>query len=62
VQRGRDESYCPREQVGEEPAYVAQEGALGLHATELLEEREVKISESESLLREAYRGSLGMSR
>jgi hypothetical protein len=40
LQGGRVESYDPREQVREKPLGVAQKGALGLHAPQLLQERE----------------------
>lgn len=40
MERGRSEPHDPGEQVGEKPLGVAQEGALALHPTELLEQRE----------------------
>jgi hypothetical protein len=38
VQRGRVKPHDPGEQVGEEPLSIAQKGALGLHASKLLQE------------------------
>jgi len=40
MKRGRIKPHHPREQVRKEPLGVAQEGALALHAAQLLEERE----------------------
>src|SRR4051794_12172161 len=40
MQRGRDEADRPGNQVRKEPAHVPQEGALGLYAPKLLEDRE----------------------
>ena len=49
VQRGRVQPYHAWKQVREEPLSVAQEGAAGLHPSQLLEElRGVMTSESES--------------
>jgi hypothetical protein len=40
VERGRPIAHDPSEQVPEEPGTLAQEGAFGLYASELVEERE----------------------
>jgi hypothetical protein len=40
MQGGRSEADHPGEEVGEEPGSIAQEGALTLHAPQLLKQRE----------------------
>jgi len=54
MERGRMKTDDPREQMREEPSTLAQEGAFGLHSSELLKKHEGEdLSDSESCLREA---------